>query len=217
MIRFLMILCAICLSNACAGSHFKAQSPTKEAVFAREIAISENGPELIVGSTPSAKVIVFDKNDTVFIEAQADLMGVEPDSSDFVLTDDINFDNYKDIRIPVSVGAHNPSYRAWVWNIDKKRFDEVVGYDFLGNVTLNAETQELESFSHLSASEFIKTIYKFSGDQLIKKRELHVTGNAEDPNVVQRVVTKYNDSGKVIIQDTQTVRIDELGKPVDAF
>lgn len=116
-----------------------------------------------------------DRGGEVLFEADADLMGAPEGSVAFIESVDINFDGYMDILVPYSVGAHNMSHRAWVWNEAGQKFDEVAEFKELGSWTVKPELKVLHVFTHVSAVEYEESIWGIEGNLLSRKVWVHVS------------------------------------------
>lgn len=105
----------------------------------------------------------------LMFEADADLMGATENVVGFVDPVDINFDGYMDILIPHAVGAHNTAYRAWIWDNNRQKFEEVAAFKDLGSCTFKPELKEIHAFTHISAAEYTEAVWAFHDRTLIRK------------------------------------------------
>lgn len=150
-----------------------------------------------------------DKNTPeIMFEADADLMGVTENAVGFIEPADINFDGYMDILVPHAIGAHNAYHRAWIWNHELQKYEEIPEFKELGTCSLKPEFKEIHVFTHISAASYTEAVWQIQGKVLVRKLLIAVSPEDEAGNTFAVKITK-NDGGQNILS-THSVPENDL-------
>jgi hypothetical protein len=133
------------------------------------------------------------------------------------VTDDVNFDSYKDFYYPVRQGNVNTYYHFWLWNPISKRFETSEELSKISLISIDQQTQTISGYERSSAVSNTQTFYKYINSVLTCIRILDM--GYPDKNNVQLLTVQDYVGGKLkVVFKEKTVLTDQYkGNTYDAF
>lgn len=124
----------------------------------------------------------------------------ELDDLERVITEDLNFDGYLDLKIMTSRGNANVYYDCWLWEPVKRQFVQHQMLSALASPMFDPVHKTIHSFARNSAADSIEGTYVFEKEILRPMR------------IIER---KYDSMANMLV--SKTYCIDEAGEQVLVF
>jgi len=90
--------------------------------------------------------------------------------SDIVsVTDDINFDGYKDLQVTSVLGATNEAYNYYIYNPSTQKFGADKTLEYLFSPTFDAKNKTIKTYQSMGCAgeDFVSQIFSFVGGKYI--------------------------------------------------
>lgn len=120
-----------------------------------------------------------------------------------IVIEDINFDDYKDIRIEsqISPGTNIPYY-YWIWDKEKTKFIRDIKLEEIISPEFNYQDKTINSSIRISADKYQDYIYKYINNEITLFRIITREINFND-NVFNVIIEEIKGDDKQIIDQYQ--------------
>jgi hypothetical protein len=120
------------------------------------------------------------------------------EGTDYLLTEDMNFDGYNDLKLVTSAGATgNTHFDIWLFDATSSQFTFHEGLSGLTNPRTDLKNKTVNSFSHSSAAEFENQTFIWQSGQLVLTREVVQMYNQATDKITCTISERQN--GKMIV------------------
>ena len=120
-----------------------------------------------------------------------------------LVSEDMNFDGYKDLSIDLSAGSNASYAQYWLYDPARHRFAESALLKTLPNVTRNPNKKTLATFRDEDSAGYHREFYRWQGKQLKQVGAVRVT---HDSNGYQRSVYAIKDGHRRLLKSQHSTK-----------